>query len=263
MKLPKRELLLIICLCSFPLTVLAQKIDKPFQKWSKDDAIKLLSHSPWAQTYQSQEGIAAASRDQVTREQADFGRQRTTVPGTASSARTSTPIPVVVRLHSALPVRQALIRLRQIQANYDKMGDKERADFDKSTEGFLNCTICQKYYVVTLSRFVDSSGQTIEEGVFQRMSLDQLKGNLWLANEKGERRELVQFNAPKSVTDMAVLYFARQDEKGNTFLTPESKKFELGFNSGFLAGGNPYGSWLPVRFEFSVSKLVVDNNLLF
>jgi hypothetical protein len=263
MKFHKCELSLIVCLCSLTISVFAQKAEKPFQKWSKDEATKLLTHSPWAQTYQSQEGIGAASRDQIGREQADFGRQRTTVAGTTATARTSTPIPVVVRLHSALPVRQALVRIRQLQAGYDKMGEKERGDFDKSTEGFLNCAICQKYYVVTLTRFVDSSGQGIEEGVFQRMSLDQLKGNLWLANDKGERRDLVNFNPPKGVTDMAVFYFARQDEKGSLFLTPESKKFELGFNSAFLSTGNPYGSWLPLRFEFTVSKLVADNNLLF
>lgn len=264
MRLHKRELFLVVCLCSLTSTVFAQKVsEKPFQKWSKEEAIRLLSHSPWAQTYQSEAGIAAASRDQAGREQADFGRQRTTAPGTAGSSRTSTPIPVVIRLHSGLPVRQALVRIRQLQAGYDKMGEKERSDFDKTTEGFLSCAICQKYYVVTLTRFVDSSGQSIEEGVFQRMGLDQLKGNLWLANEKGERRELVQFNAPKSVTDMAVFYFARQDEKGNTFLTPESKKFELVFNSAFLGSGNPYGSWLPHRFEFNVSKLVAGSNLVF
>lgn len=262
MKLPKRELFLIVCLC-LHITALAQKPDKPYQKWSKDESIKILNHSPWAETYQSTAAIAAASRDQVGREQSDFGRQRTTVPGTTATARTSTPIPVTARLHSGLPVRQALIRLRQLSANYDKMSDSERADFDKSSEGFLNCTICKKFYVVTLTRFVDSSGQTIEEGVFQRMTLEQLKGNVWLVNDKGERRELVQFNPPKGVTDMAVLYFAREDEKGKVFLTPESKKFELGFNSGFLGGGNPYGAWLPTRFEFSVNKLVSDNNILF
>ncbi|HVQ39311.1 MAG TPA: hypothetical protein VMS31_17360 [Pyrinomonadaceae bacterium] len=263
MKFRTRRLFLAFFLCSLTLSVLAQKPDKPFQKWSKDESIKLLGHSPWAQTYQSQEGIAAASRDQAGREQADFGRQRSTAPGTAGSARTSTPIPVVVRLHSALPVRQALVRLRQLSANYDKMSENERGDFDKSTEGFLKCSICQSHYVVTLTRFVDSSGQTIEEGVFQRMTLDQLKGNVWLLNDKGEKRELVQFNPPKGVTDMAVLYFARQDEKGKPFLTPESKKFELGFNSAFLGTGNPYGAWLPIRFEFGVSKLLVDNQLTF
>lgn len=263
MKLPKCALFLLVGLCLVNVTVRAQKLDKPFQKWSKEESIKILSHSAWAQTYQSEAGIAAASRDQAVREQADFGRGRSTPLGTAGSSRGNNPIPVVVRLYSALPVRQALIRLRQIQNNYDKLGEQERADFDKSTESFLKCAICQTHYVVTLTRFVDTSGQVIEEGVFQRMSLDKLKGNLWLLNDKGERRELVQFNPPKSVTDMAVFYFARQDEKGNLFLTPESKKFELGFNSGFLSSGNPYGSWLPIRFEFNVSKLVVDNKLLF
>ena len=91
-----------------------------------------------------------------------------------------------MRLHSALPIRQALVRLRQIQAGYDKMDQKQRTDFDKATAGFLNCVICQKFYVVTLTRFVDSSRQSVEEGVFQRLGFEQLKDKMWLVNEKGD-----------------------------------------------------------------------------
>lgn len=262
MESKKVKLLILVWLFSLAGTLSAQKVlEKPFQKWSKEEATKLLTDSPWVRTYQSSAGVAAASQEQIKREQADQRLYRDVYGG--SSPRTVAAVPVVMRLHSALPIRQALVRLRQIQAGYDKMDEKQRTDFDKTTAGFLNCVICQKFYVVTMTRFLDSSRQSVEEGVFQRLGLEQLKGNMWLVNEKGERRELVQFNAPKNASDMAVLYFARLDDKGNPFLTSESKKFEFVFDGAFLGSSNPYASWLPRHFEFNVSKLIVGDHVEF
>lgn len=262
MRLQKRGLFLVVCLCFFTNAVFAQKVsEKPFQKWSKAEATKLLTDSPWVQTYQSSAGIAAASQEQIRREQADQRLYRDTYGG--SSTRAMAPVPVVMRLHSGLPVRQAIVRLRQIQANYDKMDETQRTEFDKATAGMLNCAICQKFYVITMTRFLDSSKQSVEEGVFQRMGLEQLKGNMWLLNEKGERRELVQFNPPKNASDMTVLYFARLDDKGNAFLTAESKKFQFVFDGAFLNSANPYASWLPRHLEFDVSKLMVGDKIEF
>ena len=262
MKLWKGKLLLSVCVCFLTGSVFAQKVsEKPFQKWSKEEATKLLTDSPWVRTYQSAAGVAAASQAQIGREQADQRLYRDTYGG--SAARTVQPVPVVMRLHSGLPVRQAIVRLRQIQAGYDKMDETQRTEFDKTTAGLLNCVICQKFYVITMTRFLDSTRQSVEEGVFQRLSLEQLKGNMWLQNEKGERRELVQFNAPKSASDMTVLYFARLDDKGNSFLTSESKKFQFVFDGTILSSGNPYASWLPRHFEFDVSKIKFGDNVVF
>ena len=262
MKTKKVSLFLFVWLCSLTVTVSAQKIpEKPFQKWSKDEATKILTESPWVQNFQSTKGIAEASRDQIRREQADQRLYRATDAG--ASARTMAPVPVTLRLHSALPIRQALVRLRQIQAGYDKMDEKQRADFDKANEALLGCTICRKFYVVTMTRFVDSTKQSVDEGVFQRMNLEQLKGNIWLANDKGERRELVQFIPPKDDRDMAVFFFARLDEKGNPLLTPESKRLEFVFDNTFFNSSNPYAAWLPRHFEFSVSKLMHGSEVEF
>ena len=262
MNLQKRELFLVVCLCFFTSTVFAQKVlEKPYQKWSKDEATKLLTDSPWVRTYQSSAGIAAASQDQVKREQSDQKLYRDTYGG--SSSRTMAPVPIVMRLHSGLPVRQAIVRLRQIQAGYDKMEETQRTEFDKTTAGMLNCVICQKFYVITVTRFLDSSRQSVEEGVFQRMGFEQLKGNMWLLNEKGERRELAQFNPPKNASDMAVLYFPRLDDKGNPFLTAESKKFQFVFDGAFLNSANPYAAWLPRRLEFDVSKIMDREKVVF
>jgi len=195
--------MLFICLYCLIGAVLAQKyVEKPFQKWNKDEAIKVLTSSPWAQTYQSTEGSSRAAQVQVGREQHQNANSGGSNP--RSVARDFGPPPVVVRLHSALPVRQALIRMQQLSAGYDKMDEKQKTEFDASAKDFLNCKICQSYYVVTLTQAPDSSGQTVEEGIFQRMSLKDLKGNVYLLNEKGDQRELAQFTPPKGRGDSAV-----------------------------------------------------------
>ncbi|MBA2735577.1 MAG: hypothetical protein H0U50_02195, partial [Pyrinomonadaceae bacterium] len=54
-----------------------------------------------------------------------------------SIARNFGSPPVVIRLHSALPIRQALVRIQQISAGYDKMDEKQKADFDAGQRDFL------------------------------------------------------------------------------------------------------------------------------
>lgn len=118
MKINKNIILLFICLYCLIDAVAAQKyVEKPFQKWNKDEAIKVLTSSPWAQTYQSTEGSSRAAQVQVGREQRQNANSGGSNP--RSVARDFGPPPVVVRLHSALPVRQALIRMQQLSAGYD------------------------------------------------------------------------------------------------------------------------------------------------
>ncbi len=262
MKLNRRLLLSFICLCFLASAVLAQKTwEKPLQKWSKDDAIKVLSSSPWAQTYQSNEGSSAAAAQQVSREQSQSVNSGGSNP--RSVARYFGPPPVVIRLHSALPIRQALVRMQQLNAGYDKMDEKQKADFDAGAKGFLTCSICQSHYVVTITQFPDSSGQSVEEGIFQRMTLKDLKGNISLVNEKGEQRQLIQFTPPKGRGDSATFFFSKKDDKGNFFLTSESKEFKLVFKNEFLSINNPYAYLVPRSFEFKVSKMMMADNVEF
>ena len=57
---------------------------------------------------------------------------------------------VTVRLRSALPIRQALLRLKQIEAKYDNMSENDRADFDARMKGLIDCPACGENYIITL-----------------------------------------------------------------------------------------------------------------
>lgn len=59
----------------------------------------------------------------------------------------NTPTPdkvYVVRLRSALPIRQAILRLRQIKEKYDSMSDAKKAEFDEKNKALVECPACDE-----------------------------------------------------------------------------------------------------------------------
>lgn len=256
------SLCLVVALLVFTSNIAAQKnSDKPYSQWSKDDSIKLITDSPWAKTYQSTRGSATAAEQQIGREQGQSANRGGNNPG--SVGLNFGPAPVAIRLFSAMPVRQALVRLQQIEAGYDKMKEADRKDFDAGRAKFLECAICKDYYVITLVKFPDSSGQYIEEGIFQGMTMADLKGNVKLVNDQGQERELVQFNAPKDARDVAVFYFKRTEATGTPLLSAQSKTLIFMFKNEFLDSANRFAYLVPRTFEFKVSKFTANDKVEF
>ena len=99
---------------------------KPYGEWNKQDIIKLGSDSPWAQ---------------VRHSDAPIGKYGS--PTAYMHAAT-------IQLRSALPIREALVRLKQLTAKYDKMNDKQRAELDANTRGILDCADCADNYIIAL-----------------------------------------------------------------------------------------------------------------
>jgi hypothetical protein len=243
-------------------SVTAQKLpDKPYTEWSKDAALRIVSESPWAKTYSSTENKAGADARMGAREQRDGVYGGGSRPG--SVARNLGNLPVVIRLHSAPAIRQATVRLQQLNVNYDKMSDADKRSFDENRKIFLDCAICKDYYVVTMTKYLDSSGQSVNEGIFHALKLEDVKGHVTLTNDAGEKRELVQFTPPKGAADPAVFYFKRLDANGKPLLTPESKELQFVFSNDFIDLNKRDAGLFPRMFEFSVSKMLVGGEVMF
>ena len=120
-----------VFLLFLPTAVAAQTSwqQTPYVQWTIADVENVLSESPWALT-RSRERIGSPP----------FPAGMTFDSGS-----------VTVRLRSAMPIRQALVRLRQIKSKYDKMSASEKAGFDTKTKPLLECPGCGANYVVTLS----------------------------------------------------------------------------------------------------------------
>jgi hypothetical protein len=128
---------------------------------------------------------------------------------------------------------------------------------------YLDCPDCKDHYVISVLKFRDSAMGVVDVGMFEYLKFEDLRDNVWLENDTGVKRQLAQFKPAKGSGGESLLIFKRLDENGIPLITPSDATFKLVFSNGFRTGNNAYGNLLPSSFEFKVSKLVVDNKLIF
>ena len=95
---------------------------KEYPKWDQSECSRILNDSPWARQY-------SVSTVEI--------RPLQTAPD--DDAREARPqIAYVAQFRSALPVRQALVRMGQLAAKYDEKSADERAKIDQRAAEFLD-----------------------------------------------------------------------------------------------------------------------------
>jgi len=233
---------------------------KPFQQWSKKEAQQVLDDSPWA------------PKQEVRLRYADTARRIAggTVPSETSGALINTTsnqaeiggaeAPVdfqfTLRLRSALTVRQALVRLKQLETNYDQMNAKDRAAFDTKYKGLLECPACEQNYVLTLSAVSkERPGADPIFTVFKGGRLADLQRYIFIANNRGERRDLIHFVPPKAPGEEAVFYFARFNDKGEPLLTSTDTELIANFTNNDVN--------MNTNFKVNVAKVSVNGQVDF
>ncbi|MGA7785765.1 MAG: hypothetical protein WB997_14070 [Candidatus Acidiferrales bacterium] len=95
---------------------------KNWKEWSKGECNKILDDSPWAQRKIVENSSALTSQPSAS---------RTVDPSLGGTSNLGAgEVTYRVRLLSAEPVREAMIRQEQIEKNYDKMTDDQKKSFD-------------------------------------------------------------------------------------------------------------------------------------
>lgn len=242
-----RKVIFVLVLFVFFVQIApAQKAwEKDWTKWKKEDAYKVLNDSPWAKNYSNAD--VSLSYGDINRSGFDEGMRMPASP------------PVILRLYSSLKVRQAVLRLRQIQANYDQLDKKQKEEFDEKTKNLLACDNCKNYYVfILLQPVTEPNVKSVVGHSFKDEQLSTLKGKFVLFNDKKEKRELAQFIAPKTEADAAVFYFPIMDENQKPLITSETKKITFEFKRGLVRN-----HFYVQDVELDVSKMLVDGKLDF
>jgi hypothetical protein len=235
---------------------------KNFTQWNRKDVERVMNDSAWTVTQE-----VRLNRDRVVQMVAGAPSTNTGIGGpalvrtdqtTAAVGGAQAPLDFTfrLRLRSGLPIRAALLREKQLEANYDQMSPNEKAGFDAKWNGILQCPACANNYVLTLgSSSKEQPGADAIYSVFKGARLADLQRYVYIANEHGERRPLVHFVPPRVPGDEAVFYFARFDEKGAPLFSAKSK--ELLFNL-----TNTQVS-LVANFRIDLSRLFIDGEISF
>ena len=227
----------------------------PFPEWSKSEAEAVINNSPWAKQQELR-----IKFDKETQKAAGSYSGVSGAAAAQSQMEVTSQMPVdfifTLRLRSALPVRQALVRLKVIETNVEKLTAQQRVAYDALMKGLLECPACAANYVVTLSS--KSKNNPGADAVFATLKggrLADLQRYVYLANERGERRSLVHFLPPKAPGEEAVFFFPRTDEKGAPLLTLANKELLINLTD------NQANSI--TNFKIDVTKLALNGKVEF
>jgi hypothetical protein len=247
---------LIIGALSFSSIATAQQEwqAKPYSQWSKSDAEAVLNNSPWAATqelrikFDKERQVAAGSYSGISSSAAAQSQTEVT-------SQIPSDFIFTVRLRSALPMRQAMSRLKQLQAD-TKMSAKELATFDAQVKGLLECPACADNYVVTLgSKSTNNPGADAVYATFKGAQLADLQRYVYIANEAGQSRRLIHFVPPKVPGDEAIFFFPRLDDRGVPLLRNDNRELLIKFSN------NQVG-WIG-NFKFDLARLVLNGKIEF
>jgi len=189
--------ILILCFAflSFTSPTTAQKAqpgksweDKNIAEWDETDVKTILRNSPWGKILEGG-GIQLG--------------------GAGLNVR------ALFTLRSALIVRYADVRAEQLKLKFDSLDEKAKAEFIKKFKPVLDCSACERSYIV---------GVVGDSDLFRQPALVKNRApRIFLSNENGERRELSNFSPQTIPGSEALFFFPRYDTNGKPLVTPANK----------------------------------------
>lgn len=214
--------------------------DKPFTEWSQQEAMRILSESPWARTQTVMAGALGVAQQSNSSRVKDLPRVQSA--GTNSGAALSQAgvsfgagdsVPLYVRWHSSARIRQALGRLGQLQQNVPE------AEVKKFVEAPM-----EDYQIAVTGPLLDA---------FNQMTLSSFQEKTFLTSKKNKTKKIALKNyaAPKDRQDgVAVFSFPRLVD-GKPALSAEDEEVE------FVTQANK----INLKASFKLSKMMSDGKL--
>ncbi len=183
--------------------------EKKFTDWSRKEVLRILNDSPWA--------------EQFVRTRSFTGR------GTGLRGEREVRDSFTVRFFTALPVRQAYVRMIQIINGYDEMGRQQQAEFDQKFARALEMDTSGQIIVALEFASNDPEYSREVERQLRTGTADLFKQSAFLISDRLGRVDLQEYYPPAPDGTGAKFVFPRQVD-GQPVVSADDKqvKFELG-----------------------------------
>lgn len=176
-------------------------LKKDWKQWSKDECTKILQDSPWSRKWaKSQMGSS----------------QMPGVSGANAEGAAGEKTPEMhynIELQSSLPVREAVIRMSQINEKYDKMTDAQKKDFDAKAASLLNRNYDD---VIWIHVTFGSNLQAFERDMatyWKTIPPEAPPVDMYLITDRGDRVPPIRFNSSQSGAYSFDLIFPRMKNR--------------------------------------------------
>lgn len=226
-------------------TSIGQKQGKSWKEWSKSDAEKVLNNSPWGQL-------------QVDTDLSEMFFQPTSDPRTSGgrapnansrleqgATNQETSLKYGIRFFSARPVRQALVRMIQLQSKDLEPGVIERMN------NFAELPSVDSIIVTVTVAGTDQRSLAKAMQIISSAVTGTLKNTTYLETNDGKRLFLEEYVPPGKDGFGARFIFPRMVNE-RAFLTPEIR--DVRFYS-------ELGSTIKLNMRFNVADMKVDGKL--
>lgn len=188
----------------------AQKKEKPWTDWSKKEAEKMLSDSPWAQTQvetdTSQMFFSPTSDPRTMGASSNDGSRLA-----QGSTNQSVNVSFHARFLSARPIRQAFVRMMELQQKPDPQTFEKLKRFAEVK--WENSIIVAVTYESTDQRYLGTVMQA-----FNSAATGTLKNNTYLERSDGKRLFLEEY-VPPSKDGFGARFIFLREMNGQPFIT--------------------------------------------
>ena len=170
--------------------------EKPFTQWTEQEAMKLLSESPWARTQTVMAGTMSGVQQQSNSDRvkslprlgSGSSNSGAGLSQTGVSFGAGDSVPLFVRWHSSTRIRQALGRLGQLQQNVP----------EAEVRKFAAATV-EDYQIAVTGPMLDA---------FNQLSLASFQEKTFLTSKKNKAKKIAlkKYEAPKDRQDGVALF---------------------------------------------------------
>ena len=213
---------------------------KPWTEWSKSDCQKILSDSPWA----TDSGLGTTVMQVVS--------ENSAVPGREAAPN----ITYHVRFLSARPVREAMMRLQQLDAKFSALPPDQKQKFDAQAKQFIEADFSDRVVVqVNYSANTQAYDQVLIRA-WQSQSPDVIKNSSYL--NPGKIAPLAVQVGQGGYHELQFI-FPRKSAAGEPSINPAAQEISVEFESPGV------GTLAPDRIfvRFSTKKMIVNNQFLY
>lgn len=223
---------LTICLTA-TASVVGQKQGKPWKEWSKKDAEKMLSNSPWAQRQVDMDFVEAST----------LTRPRD--PSIDATLKQNEGMTSSIRFFSARPVRQAFVRIIQLQKKdlTPEMVTRLNTFAEAPSENLIVIAVAVE------NPDANMLGKAMQ--IYRNATTIRLKNTTYLERSDGKRVFLQEYTAPGSDGFGARFIFPRTLD-GQPFLTPEHTTVRF---------VSELDSSLKLRMDYKTKEMMLDGKL--
>lgn len=161
-----------------------------YRSWTLEEAVAVLTNSPWAR------------KETYTRVIGGIG--------SGLSGEKEIYSTFFVRFLSAGPIREAYVRVRQIQAGYDQMNREEQKKFDSNVEPGLRLDV-RNWIVVTVGFRSNDQGLELRVKRFlETQTTDTMKSRAFLSTARIPQLEIAAYYQPREEVVGAKFVFPRR-----------------------------------------------------